>query len=88
MRRLLTMSLLLAGSSLVLPWAFPSNQRATVVGVSFLLAIGWIIFFLWALTKLRIRGLWLLLGLPLISYWPFMLYLTARACAHDIKACP
>ena len=36
----------------------------------------------------RWRGLWLLVSVPLLVYWPFAFWLLVRACAQNINACP
>lgn len=33
------------------------------------------------------RGLWLLLGLPIVLYWPIGFKLLEYACRHDVNAC-
>ena len=42
----------------------------------------WGILLLVAFFRYRLRGLWFLFGLPLVSWWPYFLVALALACKH------
>jgi len=54
------------------------------------LALGvlWFALVIAAISWHRWRGLWLLVSVPLLVYWPFAFWLLVRACAQNINACP
>ncbi len=92
MRLLLTLSLAIAVAALLYP-SFQSRmffhtEIDPATHVSLFLAICWLVLFVVGLFKFRSRGLWLLIGLPLAAYWPFVFFMIAWTCAHDVKACP
>lgn len=87
-RKLLTTSLVVALAAFGTPWLSGTSNTGEWIPVVLPLSIVWVIVVLFALVKLRARGLWLLFGTPFALYWPFLLFMLYWACAHDIKACP
>ena len=57
------------------------------IRASAVLAGSWVSLVVYAFAKFKKRGLWFLLGTPLIYFW-FALFLVAWACTHNVKACP
>jgi hypothetical protein len=53
-----------------------------------LFCLAWSVLLIMGLWQFRWRGLWLLLGAPVASYWLLLAAGIAWACAHNIKACP
>jgi hypothetical protein len=54
------------------------------------LALGvlWCALLAAAISSYRWRGLWLLVTVPLLLYWPIGFWLLERACRQNINACP
>jgi hypothetical protein len=83
--------LLISFSITVLSFGLPFLSiplRDEAIKLSLVLAFAWIGLMIFGFFKYRWRALWLLLGAPLVGYWPFVLYSIASACAHNIKNCP
>ncbi len=59
-----------------------------MVRFSIALAVCWLLVFAVGLFKFRKRGLWLLTGLPLVLWWPYVFFMIVWACSHNVKACP
>lgn len=57
------------------------------VFVSAALAIPWLPLQVYALVRHGKLGWWLSISLPMIAYWPLVLYLLVRACHHNLNAC-
>ena len=53
-----------------------------------MLTFVWIGLVVFAFTKFKWRGLWFLLGTPLVGYGFFVAYRIASGCAQNIKNCP
>jgi hypothetical protein len=48
----------------------------------------WAVILVVSIFWYRWRALWLLLGAPLLAYWPVGFWLLERACAQDSNNCP
>lgn len=80
-RILFLISIGLAGVALATIIAAPQGYMISVVIVAL-----WIALVLYALVKFKVRGLWFLIGAPLIILW-FVFLLAVRACVHEVGAC-
>jgi hypothetical protein len=86
-RKLLAISLGLAILALVTPLAVKPASTDFAIRASAVLAAFWLAV-VYAFIKFGKRGLWFLLGTPLIGFWFFVLFLIAWGCAHNARACP
>ena len=66
----------------------PFLRESILVQFSFLGVVIWLVVFVIGLFKLRWRGLWLLVGAPLLLWWPYVAFAMIRACNQNIKNCP
>jgi len=87
-RQLFLISLALAILAFVTPLAVRPASMDLAIKASAVLAGSWVLIVVYAFTKFKKRGLWFLLGTPLIGFWFFVLFVIAWGCAHNIKACP
>jgi hypothetical protein len=87
-RPLLLISLALAILAFVTPLAVRPASTDLAIKVSAVLAASWVAIVVYAFAKFKKRGLWFLLGTPLIGFWFFVLFVIAWGCAHNIRACP
>jgi len=87
-KRLLLVSLGLAALAFVMPWAAGPTTRDTAIRVSIMIAAGWLATVVYAFVRFKMRGLWFLLGTPLVAFWLFLLFIISWGCAHNLKACP
>jgi hypothetical protein len=85
---LLVISFGLAILAFVTPWAVKPASRDLAIRASAVLAASWFAVVVYAFIKFKRRGLWFLLGTPLIGFWFFVLFVIAWGCAHNVKACP
>jgi hypothetical protein len=88
--RLLFLSLLIGVLALSSRWTILPLTPATFGFVFFsaALVVPWAVFQAIALWKYGWRGLWLLISLPLIAFWPAILYALAWSCSHgNLNAC-
>jgi hypothetical protein len=86
-RPLFLLSLGLATLAVVTPLAVGPANASLAIRVSIVSAASWIATVVYAFAKFKKRGLWFLLGTPLIFCWFFVLFLVAWGCAHTIRAC-
>ena len=87
-RPLLLFSLALATLALVTAWAVQPASTDLAVRGSWVLAASWLAIVVYAFVKFKKRGLWFLLGTPMIVFWLFVLFVIAWGCAHNVRACP
>ena len=87
-RILLTLSVVVALAAFGTPWLFDLSYTGSWMPVALPLSLAWVVVVLFALIRLRARGLWLLLGMPLAIYWPFALLMITWVCAHNTNTCP
>jgi hypothetical protein len=87
-RKLLAISLGLAILAFVTPLAVKPATTDLAIRASAVLAASWLALVVYAFIKFGKRGLWFLLGTPLIGFWFFALFLIAWGCAHTVRACP
>jgi hypothetical protein len=87
-RPLLAISLGLALVAFIAPLAVRPAMMDLAIRASAFLAASWLAMVVYALIKFKKRGLWFLLGTPLIGFWFFVLFLIAWGCAHNVSACP
>jgi hypothetical protein len=83
-KRLLFLSLLTGSLAISTRWTVLPLTPATgaFVYVSAALFVPWAALQAIALWKFSGRGLWLLTSLPLIAFWPAILYSLAWSCSH------
>lgn len=81
-------SLLISGLSCGLPFLFPPGEWDYFIRISLWLALLWSAVLIFSVVRYRKKGLWFLVGLPLVLYWPYVLFAIGAACAHDVKNCP
>ena len=78
MRLLRTLSLAIALAALFYPFLLGSSffdaRTDPAIYVSLFLSICWLALFAVGLFKFRSRGLWLLIGLPFVAYWPLAFF--------------
>jgi hypothetical protein len=86
-RPLLLISFGLALLAFVTPWAVRPANTDLGIRASAVLAFSWLAVVVYAFIKFKKRGLWFLLGTPLIGFWFFVLFLIAWGCAHNVRAC-
>jgi hypothetical protein len=86
MKRLFSISLVLALSACFVPWLSgnPLGQRISIPygQLVLLFTICWLIVLVIGFIKFRLRGLWFLIGLPFILFWPFIGLMVVRAMFH------
>jgi len=87
-RALFFVSLGLAILAFVTPLAVKPASIDLAIRFSAVLAALWLALVVYAFIKFKKRGLWFLLGTPLIGFWFFVLFLIALGCAHNVSACP
>jgi hypothetical protein len=87
LRTLLVISLGLAILTFATPWGVKAASTELTVRASAVLAASWFAVVVYAFIKFGKRGLWFLLGTPLIGFWFFELFLIAWGCAHTLRAC-
>ena len=87
-RPLLLISLGLALLAFITPWAVRPGNMDSAITVSAVLAVMWLVVVVFALVRFKKRGLWFLLGTPLIMFWFGVLLLIAVGCAQNVSACP
>ena len=95
MRAKARFSYLLAASALVailvviLPRYLPLGRDANaILTLNLVFGALWCVLTIAAIRWYRWRGLWLLVGIPFLLYWPTMFWLLSRACNQNINACP
>jgi len=87
-RPLFLISLALAILAFVTPLAVRPGSMESAIKASAVLTASWVAIVVYAFAKFKRRGLWFLLGTPLIGFWFFVLFVIAWGCAHNMKACP
>lgn len=83
-----TLSVGLALVSCFLPYLFPPGVWDSIIRISLCLALVWFGCLVAAIIRYRKRGLWFLVGLPFVLYWPFVLFMIGWGCGHDFHQCP
>jgi hypothetical protein len=81
-------SLGVALASVGLPYLIDRDNIPLVLMMSVPLCAGWGALLILAFKQFRWRGLWFLLGAPLVFWWPLFVAMIVVACAHNIRACP
>jgi hypothetical protein len=84
---LFLISLGLALLAFVTPWAVRPASIVLAIRASAVLAASWVAIVVYAFIKFKKRGLWLLIGTPVIVFGFFMLFVIAWGCAHNVRAC-
>jgi len=81
---MMTLCLSIAMAAFVSPVIFGVSERS-LFHLSYPLSVAWIAFVVVTIVRLRIRGLWTLIGLPFAAYWPGIGTLLYLACewGHD-----
>jgi hypothetical protein len=87
-RSLLLISLGVALLAFVMPWAVKPGSTDLAIRASGIVAAVWLSTVVYAIIRFKRRGLWFLVGTPLIGFWFFVLFLIAWGCAHNLRACP
>jgi hypothetical protein len=81
-------SLAIAFLACVLPYLFPPGAWDAMILISLCLGLLWLICLVAAMVRYRKKGLWFLVGLPFVLYWPAALFMIGWGCAHDVRNCP
>jgi hypothetical protein len=77
----------IAITSAVLPPLVGSVDASWNLRVSYWCTAVWFVFQIAAVVRHRWRGLGLLIGLPIVLFWPIAFQLLEYACRHDKNAC-
>jgi hypothetical protein len=92
MKRLFIATFSVAFVAFILPWMAWISRFGLAVDlmarVSLALTVAWFLLLGLTLVRLRRRGLWALLVLPLVVFWPSVFSLMAYACAQNANNCP
>jgi hypothetical protein len=89
MKPLFTAIFGVAFAAFILPWIGRFGSPVDVMArVSLALTIAWFLLLILTLFRLKRRGLWALLALPLAIYWPCVFSLMVSACAQNVGNCP
>jgi len=86
-RILLCTSLLIAATIVVVPRFFVFMDTPVLFLWTYFLGAIWLALALAGIWRFRARGLWLLVGLPFVAFWPVAFALLARACVTNPNAC-
>lgn len=73
MKPLLTASFLVAFAAFITPWAgrfFSSPIVDSAIYASVIMTVVWFTLLIPILLRFRKQGLWALIGLPFVLYWP------------------
>lgn len=87
-KKLAAWSLIIAATSCFLPDLFPPGEWDPIIRICLWVALAWFAVLVICLVRYHKRGLWFLVGAPLVLYWPFVLFMIGWACAHDVHKCP
>jgi hypothetical protein len=87
-RPLLLISLGLALLACLMPLAVKPGNTDLAIRASAIVAAVWLATVTYGIIMFKKRGLWFLVGTPLIAFWPFVLFLIAWGCAHNLRSCP
>ena len=60
-------------------------RERSIVHFSKVLDLCWLLVFVVGLFKFRRRGLWLLAGLPLVLWWPYVFFMIVWTCRHNVR---
>lgn len=77
----------IAAASPGLPSLTGSVDANWNIRLSYSFAMIWFVLQAVAVVRHRWRGLWLLIGLPIVLFWPIVFKLLEYACRHDKNAC-
>jgi len=69
----------------LLPYLFRTDA---FILISLSLTLSWLVCLVATFIRYRKKGLWFLVGLPFVLYWPTGLVLMTLACRHNLRACP
>ena len=86
-RHLLGASIVAALSGVFAPRYLAAPDVLLMLVWSFSLAAIWFAFLVAAVFWYKWRGLWLLVGAPLVFYWPIGFKMLEWACAQNVNAC-
>lgn len=87
MKRLLGVSFVIAGWACFGPRILSRADPFAYGRMVLLFTICWFVLLSVALFRFGRRGLWLLIGLPFVLYWPLFVWMFAKACAENPKGC-
>jgi hypothetical protein len=87
-RHLLGASIVTAVSGVFAPRYLAAPDVLLMLVWSLSLAAVWFAFLVAAAFWYKWRGLWLLVGAPLVFYWPIGFKMLEWACAQNVNACP
>lgn len=73
--------------SAMLPQVIGSIDANWNIRVSYSCATIWFVLQILAVVRHRLRGLWLMIGLPIVLFWPIAFKLLEYACRHNVNAC-
>ena len=81
------MAMAVAVASPAVPEMVRSVDANWDMRVSYSLAAIWSLLEVIAVVRHRWRGPWLLIGLPIVLYWPIAFKLLEYQCRHNTNAC-
>jgi hypothetical protein len=86
-KRFLAASLLLGGVSFSSRWTILPFARTnfTFVSASIGVAVAWALLVIWSIARHGKRAFWLLVGAPLVLWWPCMYALLVWSCHHGYE---
>ena len=84
------LSLLIAAASAGIPYFSETvrNDGALTFMVVLPLSLAWLIVVVVSFWRFQWRGLWLLLGTPIVLSWPIAYFMIAWGCARNTRGCP
>jgi len=89
MKLLFTATFGVALAAFILPWVGRFGSAVDfMAGASLVLTGAWFVLLALTLIALKRRGLWALLALPFVIYWPCVLWLVGHACSQNASNCP
>lgn len=74
-------------ASAAVPQVIGSIDANWNIRVSYFCAAIWFALQTFAIVRHRLRGMWLMIGLPVVLYWPIAFKLLEYACRHNVNAC-
>lgn len=78
--------MVVAIASPVLPALTSSVDANWNIRLSYSLGVIWLVLLVVAFFRHRWRGIWLLIGLPIVLFWPLAFKLLEYACRHEESA--
>jgi hypothetical protein len=71
----------------MMPGYVGNNDVGDLLFWSYLLTALWFVALIFAVIRFKRRGLIVLIGAPIVLFWPIAFKLMEYACRHNVKAC-